>query len=440
MHAPGGPEALRYEDVEVPTAGEGQAVVKIAASGLNFIDVQFRAGKYPPPATPFTLGMEGAGTVSAVGPGVTGVAAGDRVAYTMVIGTYADYAVVPAARLVPLPAHIDVKTAAAVMLQGTTAHYLTSSTFPLKPGDTALVHAAAGGVGQLIVQAARIRGARVIGTAGTAAKAALAREAGADDVILYTEQDFEAEVKKLTGGPRRGRGLRLGGEGHLRQEPQLPAAARPAGAVRVLERLGGAVRSRDPRRQGLAVPDAAGPEPVHRYARGAAGAHRRRLQLARRRPHEGPHRARVPLADRGHAHRALEARQTTGKVLIHSVGTLAAPSCRSLRSDVGAAAMRAARIRVRETAHQARVAAEQELHARRVGVVGEVGEHAIDAGGDSRPGTRRLGIAAKVDASRRCSLRKVQVWTSSPRAWASAITLVGPAHRAVAPRRSRRRR
>ena len=131
VHAPGGPEALRYEDVEAPSAGKGQAVVKIAAAGLNFIDVQYRAGKYPPPATPFTLGMEGAGTVSAVGPDVTGLALGDRVAYTMVVGTYADYAVVPAARLVTLPAHIDFKTGAAVMLQGTTAHYLTSSTFPL---------------------------------------------------------------------------------------------------------------------------------------------------------------------------------------------------------------------------------------------------------------------------------------------------------------------
>lgn len=200
VHAPGGPEALRYEDVDVPTPGDGQALVKVAASGLNFIDVQFRAGKYPPPASPFTVGSEASGTVAAVGPRVTEVAVGDRVAYTMVLGTYAEYAVVPAARLVPLPSHIDFRTAAAVMLQGTTAHYLTTSTFPLSPGDTVLVHAAAGGVGQLITQAARIRGARVIGTAGTPAKAALARQVGASDVILYTEQDFEAEVKRLTGG------------------------------------------------------------------------------------------------------------------------------------------------------------------------------------------------------------------------------------------------
>ena len=180
VHAPGGPEALRYEDVEVPAAGEGQVVVKIAASGLNFIDVQFRAGKYPPPSTPFMLGMEGAGTVSAVGPGSPG--------WPSAIASPTRWWSAPTRstpwcrrlRLVPLPAHVDLKTAAAVMLQGTTAHYLTSSTFPLKPGDTALVHAAAGGVGQLIVQAARIRGARVIGTAGTVAKAALAREAGAE--------------------------------------------------------------------------------------------------------------------------------------------------------------------------------------------------------------------------------------------------------------------
>jgi len=200
IHAPGGPEVLRFEQIDVPSPGPGQALVKLAAVGLNFIDVQYRQGNYPPPSTPFTPGMEGAGTVEAVGPDVSDVAIGDRVAYTMVIGTYAQYAVVPAARLVTLPSHIDVKTAAAVMLQGTTAHYLTSSTFPLNPGDTVLVHAAAGGVGQLIVQAARIRGARVIGTAGTPAKAALAQEAGANEVILYTEQDFEAEVKRLTNG------------------------------------------------------------------------------------------------------------------------------------------------------------------------------------------------------------------------------------------------
>jgi len=200
IHAPGGPEVLRFEQIDVPSPGPGQALVKLAAVGLNFIDVQYRQGNYPPPSTPFTPGMEGAGTVEAVGPDVSDVAIGDRVAYTMVIGTYAQYAVVPAARLVTLPSHIDVKTAAAVMLQGTTAHYLTSSTFPLNPGDTVLVHAAAGGVGQLIVQAARIRGARVIGTAGTPAKAALAQEAGASEVILYAEQDFEVEVKRLTNG------------------------------------------------------------------------------------------------------------------------------------------------------------------------------------------------------------------------------------------------
>jgi len=166
IHAPGGPEALRFEQIDVPSPGPGQALVKLAAVGLNFIDVQYRQGNYPPPSTPFTPGMEGAGTVEAVGPDVSDVAVGDRVAYTMVIGTYAQFAVVPVARLVRLPPHIDLKTAAAVMLQGTTAHYLTSSTFPLNPGDTVLVHAAAGGVVQLIVQAARMRGARVIGTAG----------------------------------------------------------------------------------------------------------------------------------------------------------------------------------------------------------------------------------------------------------------------------------
>ena len=160
--------------------GANEALVKIEVSGVNFIDVQYRAGKYKPPSLPFVDGMEASGTVAEIGPAVTGLAPGDRVAYTMVLGTYAEYQVVPAARLVPLPAHVDFRSAAAVMLQGTTAHYLTHSTFPLGPGHTALVHAGAGGVGQLIIQVARKCGARVIATAGTEAKAALARAAGAE--------------------------------------------------------------------------------------------------------------------------------------------------------------------------------------------------------------------------------------------------------------------
>jgi len=316
VHAPGGPEALRYEDVEVPTPGPGQALVKIAASGLNFIDVQFRAGKYPPPASPFTLGSEAAGTVEAVGTGVAEVAVGDRVAYTMVVGTYAEYAVVSAARLVPLPSHIDFKTAAAVMLQGTTAHYLTSSTFPLSAGDTVLVHAAAGGVGQLITQAARIRGARVIGTAGTQAKAALAREVGAQDVILYTEQDFEAEVKRLTGG--RGVDVVYDSVGKDTFTKSLNCL-RPRGGLALFGFSSGPVPPFDP-----AVLGAKGSLYLTRPGLNQYIATRDELLMRTRDIFawlgDGAMKVRIerefPLAEAAQAHRELEARRTTGKILI----------------------------------------------------------------------------------------------------------------------------
>ena len=199
VHKCGGPEVLSYDDIPVPEPKTGEARVKIDAIGLNFIDVYQRTGLYPLP-TPFTLGMEGAGVVDAVGEGVTEVKPGDRVAYAMIPGSYAEYAVVPAAKLAPLPSNVDTKTAAGLMLQGMTAHYLTRSTYPLKRGETALVHAAAGGVGLLLVQTAKIAGARVIGTVSTEAKAQLAKEAGADEVILYTQVDFLTEVKRLTNG------------------------------------------------------------------------------------------------------------------------------------------------------------------------------------------------------------------------------------------------
>jgi len=195
----GGPEQLELLEVPVPTPGPKQALVKIEASGVNFIDIYFRMGLYKA-NPPIALGMEAAGTVEAVGSGVTEVAPGDRVAYAMARGSYAEYAVVPAWQLVKIPETVDFRIAAAVMLQGMTAHYLTHSTFPLDPSHTALVHAAAGGVGLLLVQLAKMRGARVIATVSTEAKAALARQAGADEVILYSRQDFEQEVKRLTGG------------------------------------------------------------------------------------------------------------------------------------------------------------------------------------------------------------------------------------------------
>jgi len=190
----GGPENLVYGDLPKPAPGPGQALVKIAATGVNFIDVYFRIGLYPA-APPVVLGNEGAGTVEAVGPDVTNVRVSDRVAYAMARGSYAEYAVVPAWQLVKIPASVDFQTAAATMLQGMTAHYLTHSTYPLKSGDSCLIHAAAGGTGRLLVQMAKMRGARVTGTVGDEEKARQAKEAGADEVIIYTKEDFVAKVK-----------------------------------------------------------------------------------------------------------------------------------------------------------------------------------------------------------------------------------------------------
>ena len=200
VHEYGGPEVLRYEDAEVPEPGPGQARVRLAASGVNFIDVYQRTGIYPMDL-PFTLGQEGAGEVEAVGEGVEEISPGDHVAFAGIIGSYAEYVVAPVEKLVPFNVvYVEARLAAAVMLQGMTAHYLTYSTFPLQEGQTALVHAAAGGVGLLLCQLAKIRGANVIGTASTEEKAKLAKSAGADEVILYTEQDFAEEVRSITDG------------------------------------------------------------------------------------------------------------------------------------------------------------------------------------------------------------------------------------------------
>jgi NADPH:quinone reductase len=199
IHKTGGPEVLTYEDVPHPQPGSGDAVVKVEAAGVNFIDVYFRSGLYKFPSLPFTPGMEAAGTVSAVGPGVPDIQPGDRVAYAMTPGSYAEYAVVPGWKLVKLPSGLSAEQGAAIMLQGMTAHYLTHSTFVLKAGHVALVHAGAGGVGLLVTQIARRLAATVIATVGTEAKAELSREAGANEVILYSNQDFESEVKRRTG-------------------------------------------------------------------------------------------------------------------------------------------------------------------------------------------------------------------------------------------------
>ncbi len=316
VHAKGGPEALRYEDVPVPEPGAGQALVRIAASGVNFIDVQYRTGKYPVPALPFTVGMEAAGVVERVGEGVTGLRAGDRVAWTMVLGSYAEFAVVPAVRLVPVPEGVSVETAAAVMLQGTTAHYLTHSTFPLQPGDTALVHAGAGGVGQLIVQAAKIRGARVIATAGSEAKAAIARGVGADEVIVYTAQDFETEVRRLTGG--RGVDVVYDSVGKDTFDRSLNCL-RPRGVLALFGFSSGPVPPFDPAvlgakgslfltRPGLNQHIATREELLQRTGDVFAWLASGRMRLAIDRV--------LPLAEAAEAHRALEARQTAGKILL----------------------------------------------------------------------------------------------------------------------------
>ena len=199
FHSTGGPEVLTLFDLPIPEPGPGQVLIRVEAIGVNFIEIYFRKGVYKT-ALPAIPGSEAAGTVEELGPGVTGFAAGDAVASTSVIGSYAEYALVPAAQLVKIPQGLSMEKAAAAMLQGMTAHYLAYSTWPLKAGETALVHAGAGGVGLLLTQIAVARGARVIATVSTEAKAELAREAGASEAILYTERDFEVEVKRLTGG------------------------------------------------------------------------------------------------------------------------------------------------------------------------------------------------------------------------------------------------
>jgi NADPH:quinone reductase len=195
----GGPEVLQTAELPIPEPGPGQVLIRIEATGVNFVEIYFRKGVYKS-SLPLIPGSEAAGTVEELGPGVTGFKPGDAVTSTSVMGSYAEYALVPAAQLVRIPDGLTMEQAAAAMLQGMTAHYLAHSTYPLKAGETALVHAGAGGVGLLLTQMAAMLGVRVIATVSTAAKAELSREAGASHVVLYTEQDFEAEVKRLTNG------------------------------------------------------------------------------------------------------------------------------------------------------------------------------------------------------------------------------------------------
>jgi len=316
IHSLGGPEVLQLEDVPGPQPKEGEAVVRIEAAGLNFIDCYFRTGLYKGPALPFTLGQEAAGTVTAVGAGVTDVALGDRVAYTGIHGAYAELAVVPAARLVKLPAGVTTRQGAAAMLQGMTAHYLATSTFSLKEGDACLVHAAAGGVGQLLCQVAKIRGARVLGTVSTGEKAALAREAGADEVIRYDEQDFAAEVKRLTGG--HGVQVVYDGVGRATFDKSLDSLAR-RGMMVLFGASSGPVPPFD-----LSLLNPKGSLYVTRPSLGHYIATAEELQ---RRAEdvlgwiaEGKLKINIglelPLAQAAEAHRALEGRRTTGKVLL----------------------------------------------------------------------------------------------------------------------------
>lgn len=315
VHTPGGPEVLRYEDAPVPEPQAGQAVVRLEAIGVNFLDVYHRTGLYKRPL-PFTPGAEGAGTVAAVAPGVTEVAVGDRVAYAGVAGSYAEQVVAPVAQLVKLPAGIDAETAAAAMLQGMTAHYLVGATYPLRAGETVLVHAAAGGVGLLLIQMAKRVGARVIGTVSTEAKAQLAREAGADDVILYTQQDFEAETKRLTGG--RGVQVVYDSVGRSTFEKSLNVLA-PRGYLVLFGQSSGPVPPVDPgtlntkgslflTRPTLAHYTASREELLAR-----AGDVLRWIQAGQLRLRISN---RYPLDGAAEAHRRLEGRQTTGKVLL----------------------------------------------------------------------------------------------------------------------------
>jgi NADPH2:quinone reductase len=302
-------------DLPVPQPRPNQALVKLAAAGVNYIDVYLREGRYPA-QLPFVLGQEGAGVVTSVGAEVYSVRPGDRVAWTSVLGAYAEYAAVPADRLVTIPKGVSDNQAAAAMLQGMTAHYLSHDTYPLKRGETALVHAAAGGVGLLLVQMAHAIGARVIATVSTGQKAALAREAGADEVILYTEADFEAETKRLTGG--RGVDVVYDSVGKTTFDKGLNVL-RPRGMMVLYGGSSGPVPPFD-----LVALSQKGSLYVTRPSLGSYIATREEL-LARSGAlfamiGAGTLRLRIehtyPLAEARQAHRDLEGRKTTGKLLL----------------------------------------------------------------------------------------------------------------------------
>ena len=315
VHQYGGPEMLTMEEIPAPRPGKGEALVRLDAIGVNFIDVYQRTGLYRSPL-PFTPGNEGAGVVVETGPGAGAGEAGDRVGYAGTIGSYAEFAVVPAWRLVKIPEGIDPATAAAAMLQGMTAHYLVYSACPLKPGDTCLVHAAAGGVGLLLAQMARKRGAHVIGTVSTKEKGELARSFGVGEVILYTEQDFELEVRRLTGG--KGVQVVYDSVGRTTFEKSLNCLA-PRGYLALYGQSSGPVSPFDPQilnakgglfltRPSLAHYTATREELLWRAndVLGWAASGELNVRIG----------ARFPLREAADAHVQLSGRKTTGKVLL----------------------------------------------------------------------------------------------------------------------------
>ncbi|MBW4720925.1 quinone oxidoreductase family protein [Saccharothrix obliqua] len=315
VHATGGPEVLRFDDVEPRTPGAGELVVDVAAAGVNYIDTYHREGRYPLPL-PFGIGLEGTGRVAAVGPDVSGFAVGDRVAWAAAQGSYAEQVVVRAEVAVRVPDGVDDDTAGALMLQGLTAHYLVSSTYPVREGDTVLVHAAAGGVGLLLVQLAKARGARVIGTVSTDAKEALAREAGADEVIRYDRVDFAPVVRELTGGE--GVAAAYDGVGAATFDGSLDSL-RPRGFLVLFGASSGAVAPVDPLRL-----NKAGSVYLTRPSLVAYTATRAELEQRARElfaaVESGALAVRVggryPLAEARRAHEDLEGRRTTGKLLL----------------------------------------------------------------------------------------------------------------------------
>jgi NADPH2:quinone reductase len=316
VHNTGGHEVMQLDEVQLPSPAAGQALVRIEAAGVNFIDIYHRSGHYQLPL-PISMGVEGAGIVEQVGPGVSEIRVGQRVAWTSVNGTYATHAIVPADRLVPVPEGVSSKLAAAVMLQGMTAHYLCHDTYPLKRGEWCVIHAAAGGVGLLFCQIAGKRiGARVIGTAGNEEKAQLARKAGAEEVIVYTKTDFEPEVKRLTGGA--GASVVYDSVGKDTFDRGLKCLRR-RGMMVLFGASSGPVPPVDPQRLAaggslyLTRPTLGSYITTRDELLSRAGAV---LEMVRKRELEVKIEAELPLAQAARAHEMLASRKTTGKIVL----------------------------------------------------------------------------------------------------------------------------